>query len=512
LEGGIIIARLAGDLERDFSAAAAERRIALSFGIDPSVPLTTDASHERVAHLLRALLWNAIEEAHAQIRLAVDLTADDRITFSIECSGIQLAEVQRLSQAGDLASAAGVELDVAHADHGTVRLLLPRPSPAGPEPSNKLLRPILVIQRNRLLGHHFAEAARASSVRAVLTSRAEKGLSMARLLRPKAIILDTAMTDADGWVLLDLLKRDAETAHIPVLALCSPHEGRRARSFGAFDHLPPPRSDVDVAIAVETSLRFSKRARRRVLVVAGTLDWPGIDIDTARDGADALESITAHPPDCVIIPPMLDDMSGNYFVDRLRRSGARVPVIVRADRASIDIDADVVIEDGPIGEASLTAAVVRFLHLPEASLSPAQRKMLEEVRAHDPILAGRKMLIVDDDVFTLFELTGLLERHRVDVRHCESGRDALALLGAHAVDLVLMDIVMPEMDGLQTIRQIRSNPRLAQLPILAVTGRTAPGSREEALNGGATDYVPKPIDADRLVAHIRTALAKYAAL
>jgi CheY-like chemotaxis protein len=169
--------------------------------------------------------------------------------------------------------------------------------------------------------------------------------------------------------------------------------------------------------------------------------------------------------------------------------------------------ADVVIEPGDLAQASLTDAIARFLHLPEDSLPDDRRAHMKALRTSDPLLRGRRMMIVDDDVYSIFALTSVLERHSISVTFCESGREAVGALGSTKVDAVLMDMVMPDMDGFETIQRIRADPLHRAIPIIAVTARAMPGDREACLSAGADDYVPKPIDIDRLIAHLRYRLS-----
>ncbi len=541
------ISDLVGRIAGTFRQVAEEKGLELTTRVGPAVPSAIETDPARLLQVLRNLIANAIAFTDAgEVSLTIDLEAGDRIVFNVRDQGVGIPKDEqphvfdpyRSRRRRGSPEGAGLGLSISKrlvellggsltfesvVGRGSdFRLEVPRrlgvetPVPARRIPSEPKRRILLVIHGNPLLSEPLERAARANDVELVLAGSGERGVRMARRLSPTAIIVDLAFPALDRWILLDVLKRDPFTRQIPVLALCGGKEARRARRMGAFVHAPSPRSDDEVALAVTAALRFSAASQRTVLVLGEhSLDWNGLEIARASNGREALAAIAAERPDCLVMPPALPDMSATELLDRLHRAGASrpIPSIVYAaadpvyDMGALASLADIVIEDGELAPSLLTEAIARFLHLPDHSLPQDRLAHLGRVRTWEPVLRGRRVLIVDDDVYTIFALTSVFERLSIEVSFCESGREAMERLAVGSFDALLVDIVMPDMDGLDTIKKIRRDPTHASLPILAVTAKTMPDDRQACLSAGADEYIPKPVDVDWLLAHLRSRLS-----
>jgi len=268
--------------------------------------------------------------------------------------------------------------------------------------------------------------------------------------------------------------------------------------------------------------QFVERPLKRLLVVQGdaalrakTVEWIGNgDVKTTALGtaAEALRALESQAFDCMVVDPGLPDVSGLELVAGLKRDPARrsLPVIVYAPQEPVPDQPALTALAGTAGVREVRSpedlfdATALFLHRAAARMPEAKRRMLEERVTPQDLLAGRKVLIVDDDVRNIFAMTSVLERQQMNVVSAENGRDAIGLLRETTdVDVVLMDIMLPEMDGYQTMRAIRQMPELAALPIVALTAKAMKGDREKCLAAGASDYIAKPVEPDRLIATLK---------
>jgi CheY-like chemotaxis protein/two-component sensor histidine kinase len=541
----IELSDLTSSFDRTFGELAREKHLDFSVRIDAGVPAALQTDPKVLAQILRNLLSNAIKFTP---RGSVELSVSARgsvVIFAVEDTGIGIAHEalpglfdarqgghrRAIDEGAGLGLAISsklaellrgrLEVESAPGTGSVFRLTIPERLRGNPQPN---LRTISRLERNRtlLLIHGrsqpwepFQHAAHTVGLELARGGTGEAGLRLARAIQPQVIILDTKIPDLDAWILLDVLKHDPRTRHIPVLMLCGAKDSKRAVQLGAFDHAPPPRSEHEVTKVVQAAVGFCTSPHRTLLVVGGApLTWNGIEIEHAATGREALAAIAAHRPDCIVMPPVLSDMSAFQLLDRIQHETSErpIPSIVRNDGdpappsrilASL---AHVIIEPNDLAPARLSDSIARFLHLPEESLPEGRRSQIERLRTSDPRLSGRTMMIVDDDVYSIFALTSVLERYAMKVSFCESGKELLGALHAAPVDAVLMDIVMPEMDGFEAIQQIRSDPAHADLPIIAVTAKAMPGDREACLSAGADDYVSKPVDIETLIAHLRNRL------
>jgi CheY-like chemotaxis protein len=346
---------------------------------------------------------------------------------------------------------------------------------------------------------------------------------MAREYRPTAVTLDLRLPDADGWTILDRLKHDPATRHIPVHIISVEENWQRALRLGAIDFLTKPATKDSLSAALDTLHEFVDRPVKRLLIVeddrtaqqsiAELIGEGDVETTAVGTGSEALAALQSQIFDCMVLDLGLPDMTGFQLITRVKGEiGLRkLPTIVytgkqltRREEAELRRLAEsVVIKDANSPERLLDETSL-FLHRVTANLSEPKRRILEHLHRTDPVLAGRRVLIVDDDVRNIFALTTFLERSDMQVLHAESGREGIARLQEHPdIEVVLMDVMMPEMDGFETMRTIRGLPKLRNLPIIAVTAKAMKGDREKCIEAGASDYIAKPVDMEQLLSLLR---------
>jgi hypothetical protein len=298
---------------------------------------------------------------------------------------------------------------------------------------------------------------------------------------------------------------------------------QRGLRLGAIDFMTKPATKDSLSDALTTLHEFVDRPIKRLLVVEDDevarqsivelIGAGDVETTTVGTGEAALAELQRQRFDCMVLDLGLPDMTGFQLITRVKGEiGLRkLPTVVytgkqlttREDAELRRLAESVVIKDAGSPERLLDETAL-FLHRVTASLPEGKQRMLEQLHRTDPVLTGRKVLIVDDDVRNIFALTTFLERSEMQVLYAESGRDGIARLQENPdVDAVLMDVMMPEMDGYQTMRAIRANPKLRQLPIIAVTAKAMKGDREKCIEAGASDYIAKPVDMDQLLSLLR---------
>jgi CheY-like chemotaxis protein len=347
-------------------------------------------------------------------------------------------------------------------------------------------------------------------------------LAMARKFKPAAITLDISLPDTAGWTVLDRLKHDPQMRHIPVHVISIDENRRKGLALGAASHLKKSGGKEifgEAFLRIQRSLDRRMRellviekdeaARQSILQLIGNGDVHTTGLGSARE---ALDACAKQSFDCVVVDPSLPDMRLSEFLPSLQNAlGEReLPVILYPADASAEqssavsrVAENLVLRRADSAERLLDETTL-FLHRVEANLPQGKREMLEHIRQFDPALVGRRVLIVDDDVRNIFALTSVLERHHIEVMHAENGRAGIeVLLNTPGVDVVLMDIMMPGMDGYETIRAIRKIEDFATLPIIAVTAKAMKGDREKCIDSGASDYIPKPVDLEQLFSLLR---------
>ena len=348
-------------------------------------------------------------------------------------------------------------------------------------------------------------------------------MALVQEFQPTAIILDIHLPGTDGWTVLDRLKHDPQTRHIPV-HLMSVEEGRqRGLQQGALAYLQKPVSREGLQQALTKIKGFVERSVKNLLVVE--------DNDTQRQsiveligngdvattavgtGAAALAAIARQQYDCVVLDLGLPDMSGFELIEQLKlqSGGEALPIIVytareltRAQETQLRRIAETIIVKDVRSPERLLDETALFLHRVQATLPAPKRQMLEQLHSSDPILRDKKVLIIDDDVRNIFALTSLLERYQMQVLYAENGADGIDVLQNHPdIHVVLMDVMMPEMDGYETTRLIRQQNQFKSLPIIALTAKAMQGDRDKCIEAGASDYITKPVDTEQLLSLLR---------
>ncbi|WP_343729659.1 HAMP domain-containing protein [Duganella sp.] len=382
---------------------------------------------------------------------------------------------------------------------------------------------VLIIEDDERFSQIVLGFAREKNFKGIVTMQGDSALSLARDYLPSAIFLDLDLPDIDGFTVLDRLKRDPSTRHIPVHVMSSLRERERALRLGAISYLNKPISKEVLQEEFSRIQKFLLGGKRSLLVVddeqaqrdaiialIGDVD---IHIVAVETGQAALDALREQHFDCVVLDLTLPDISGFDLLDIIGKDESLrdVPIVIntakdlnRKEVAKLKRYAKtIVIKDARSPERLLDETAL-FLHRSQASLPEAQRRMLEEIHAAEGGLAGRKVLIVDDDLRNIFALSSLLERQQMQVLFAENGRDGIEVLERDpTIEIVLMDIMMPEMDGYDTMRAIRRIPKFKSLPIITLTAKAMKGDRDKCIAAGASDYITKPVDVAQLLSLMR---------
>jgi CheY-like chemotaxis protein/signal transduction histidine kinase/CHASE3 domain sensor protein len=582
----ITIARLVDDLSNMFQPIAAQKQLELAMSVEAGVPDTVETDPTRLQQILKNLLSNALKFTERGGASLVVGATDGRIQFYVRDTGIGIAADQHevifeafrqadggsnrkfggtglgLSISRDLARLLGGDLHVestpgrgsnftlslparytardaalATAAEGPNPRRAPRaldaprgrPTPA-PDDRDRLAstsRSLLIVEDDPAFARILYDIGHELEFQGLLAATAEDGLAMAKRYRPSAILLDIGLPDRSGLSVLDALKRDPLTRHIPVHVISASDHAKTALEMGAVGYALKPVEREQLLEGIKHLETKFTRKRRRVLIVE---DDPVLrestdrllaadDVETVAVGttAQALEHLGATTFDCMVLDLSLPDRSGLELLGEMsRRDQYGVPVIVYTGRSlsqgqvhELEQFSSSIIIKGARSPERLLDEVTLFLHQVESELPLERQRMLRDARDREAVFEGRRILIVEDDVRNVFALTSVLEPRGATVEIARNGREALEHLRQNPdVDLVLMDIMMPVMDGLQATREIRKQPQLAKLPIIALTAKAMIDDREKCLEAGANDYIAKPLDADKLLSLARVWIRK----
>jgi CheY-like chemotaxis protein len=383
---------------------------------------------------------------------------------------------------------------------------------------------LLVVEGNSNSGWLVGDSVRARGVKMLSTVSGTEALEFARQYRPTAILLDVSLPDISGWAMLSQLKQDLALRHIPVQILSLEDDSRHALARGAFSHLTKPATAEELQAAVSRLLNYASVRRRRLLIVEDNpserlsitelLLGDDVEAETVDTGIDALERLRGNTYDCMVLDLHLPDLSGLEVLKRIREDEDidDLPIVVftgkeltdEEDRALHELARTVVLKGVESPERLLDETTL-FLHRSVDQMGARWRKLLEKLHSSDEHLSGKRVLIVDDDVRNIFALSSVLERRGMTVVTATTGRQAIHILEeTPGIAITLMDIMMPEMDGYETMRAVRKNSRYARLPIIALTAKAMKGDREKCLQAGASDYLAKPVNTDQLFSVLRT--------
>jgi hypothetical protein len=384
-------------------------------------------------------------------------------------------------------------------------------------------RVVLIVEDDINFASILLDLARDKGFKGLVATSGTMALALARKYRPTAITLDIRLPDRDGWTVLDRLKHDPETRHIPVHIISVEEQRQRALQQGAFNHVQKPATHEDLGKAFDDMRDFTERRTRKLLVVEdddvqrmSVVELIGngdVKTTAVATGQEALNILRDERFDCMVLDLKLPDMSGFELIEKLQTDLGRydLPIIVytgkeltRKEELHLKKVADAIIVKEASSPERLLAETALFLHRVEADLPEPKRRMLEMFHRSDPVLAGRTVLVVDDDVRNIFALTSALEAHHMQVIHAENGQEGIDLLkSTPGIEAVLMDIMMPEMDGYEAIAAIREMEKFKQLPIIALTAKAMKSDRDRCLDVGASDYISKPLDIDQLLSLLR---------
>jgi CheY-like chemotaxis protein/signal transduction histidine kinase/HAMP domain-containing protein len=382
---------------------------------------------------------------------------------------------------------------------------------------------LLIVEDDPHYARVLRDLARGKGFKAIVAQRGTDALTFAREFHPTAVSLDVFLPDMLGWTVLNHLKRDPATRHIPVQMLTLDEDRQHGLARGAFSFLTKPSSKDALDTALDRIKNYSTAHQRKLLIVE---DNPGeqlgikellghddVAVTVASTGQDALATLEQGQFDCVVLDLRLPDMSGFEVLERLRDTPALsdVPVVVFTGKElSPDEDARLrslarsVVVKGVESPERLLDETALFLHRVVADLPAEKQKMLERLHRSDDALVGKKVLIVDDDVRNIFALSSVLERRGMVVMTAGTGHEAIETLEATPdVAIVLMDIMMPGMDGYATTQAIRQNASFRRLPIIALTAKAMKGDREKCLEAGASEYLAKPVNTEQLLSALR---------
>ena len=415
------------------------------------------------------------------------------------------------------ASAAAAPVDSA------VEIDFPSPLPDDRQGLQRGDKSILIIEDDLNFAKILCGMVQDRGFAALLAADGETGIGMAQRYLPSAIVLDVMLPHIDGWGVMRSLKDNPQTRHIPVHFITCLEERQKALAMGAIGFLTKPASMEQLSGVFEAIEGSVAKSVKKLLIVednsdeaksmVALLEERDVEIAVAAGGAEALNLLQREPFDCMVLDLGLADMSGFELLERIQgmEDARRLPVIIHSGRELSHEDerrlrhfAKSIIIKGAKSPERLLNEVTLFLHLVESNLHPNKQRMIRTALDKEAMLDGRKVLLVDDDMRNIFSLSSALAEKNMAVVEAENGKETLARLEENPdVSLVLMDIMMPEMDGYAAMRAIRKDPRWFRLPIIAMTAKALKGDHEKCMAAGASDYIAKPIDLDKLLSLIR---------
>jgi len=385
-------------------------------------------------------------------------------------------------------------------------------------------RVILIIEDDTKFAQLLVDLAREQTFKCLIANNGKIGLQLAQEFIPTAIFLDIGLPEVDGWTVMEKLKSDPTTRHIPVHFMSGSDHTANAKLMGAVGYLFKPVSMTDIGEAFHKIQSIIDKELKDLLIVSDNqqriqsilalLDNQSIHAIIAHSCIDACQSLESQELDCIIIDVDVEQTTGIHLLEqqlwREHRLGS-IPIIIYADRALTKQEESILQQctdkltiKAVYSPERLLDEATLFLHQVEAKLPKDKQKILRMIHDKQAILMGKKVLLIDDDARNTFALTTVLEDKEMEVIVGKNGKEALKLLEQHpTVDIVLMDIMMPEMDGYEAMQQIRKQERFRKLPIIALTAKAMKGDRVKCIEAGANDYMTKPIDTNKLISLMR---------
>jgi len=382
---------------------------------------------------------------------------------------------------------------------------------------------LLIVEDDPHYARVLCDLARDQGFKVLVATSGGAALNLAREFHPTAVSLDVFLPDMLGWTVLNHLKQDPSTRHIPVQMLTLDEDRQHGLARGAFAFVTKPVTSREIEAALLRIKEYATPRRKRLLVVEDNpaeqlsirelLGYNDLDVITATTGKEALKTVNDGSVDCIVLDLRLPDMSGFDVLERLRDtpSLSELPVVVFTGKelspeedARLHALARSVVVKGVESPERLLDETALFLHRVVGDLPTEKQHMLDRLHRSDDALTGKKVLVVDDDVRNIFALSSVLERRGMTVLTAGTGREAVKTLESTPdVAIVLMDIMMPEMDGYETMQVIRQNTSFRRMPIIALTAKAMKGDREKCLEAGASEYLAKPVNTEQLLAALR---------
>ncbi len=586
----VTLRHIAGNIQQIFQPVANSKNLEFDIAIAPECPDAISTDPQRLEQVLKNLLSNAFKFTEAgKVELKISPASDQRIAFAVTDTGVGIPAAQQssvfeafrqadgtisrkyggtglgLSISWELARLLGGVIQLSsHPGEGSVFTVVipedytpalvarraPRPSlvdAAKPPVTREFLPPprarkisddrdilaggkrvLLIIEDDENFADILLNLSHEMGFQSLLADTATEALRLARQYVPSAIILDVGLPDQSGLAVLDQLKRDVQTRHIPIHVVSGQDHAQTALSLGAVGYMVKPVRREQLADVLKKLEAKLSQSMHRVLIVEDDqlqreavgklLSSPQVETVTAGTAAECLALLKETTFDCMVLDLSLPDASGYSLLETLSREDAYAfpPVIVYTGR---DLSADdelklrryskSIIIKGAKSPERLLDEVTLFLHRVVSDLPDAQQKMIRKARNRDAILEGRRILIVEDDVRNVYALTNILEPRGAVVEIARNGREALDMLrksqlqAALAIDLVMMDVMMPVMDGLTATREIRKDSAFKKLPIIMLTAKAMPDDQQKCIEAGASDYMAKPLDVEKLLSLVR---------
>jgi HAMP domain-containing protein/signal transduction histidine kinase/CheY-like chemotaxis protein len=388
-------------------------------------------------------------------------------------------------------------------------------------------RSLLIVENDVAFSRLLVDVARETGFKVLVTSFGATALALVRQYHPSAVTLDISLPDMEGWRVLERLKSDLDTRHVPVTVITTGEDLRRGRLLGAFEAVGKPvKTREGLRETLENLMHCLERGQSELVVVhpdegaraalSELLAADGVQVRAVSSLSELVGTYGVRRIDGLVLGVGSEGEALDVLGNGAGRALGAIPLIAYGPPSwTAEIEA---LLKSSGSEATLIPVSSRErlvdqcllrLHRPMSTLSERHRQMLQDLHHGTKRLTHRRVLIVDDDIRNIFALASILERHEMSIVSAETGRGALDLLDKHPdLEIVLMDLMMPEMDGFETMRAVRQDPRFTSLPIIAVTAKAMKGDREKCIEAGASDYLAKPVDSDELVAKLRDWLSR----